>query len=80
MATNFRGRLRTIRRPAGHALRGSAATSLARRGVSMAVTQRLLGHKTVELTAKQYTRLEVEDVRAAIEGRAGTGAGREAAG
>jgi integrase len=49
-----------------HALR----TSLARRGVSMAVTQRLLGHKTVEMTAKHYTRLEVEDVRAAIEGRA----------
>jgi integrase len=63
-----------------HALRGSAATSLARRGVSMAVTQRLLGHKTVEMTAKHYTRLEVEDVRAAIEGRAGPGAAREVMG
>jgi integrase len=51
-----------------HALRGTAATRLARRGVSMAVTQRLLGHKTVEMTAKHYTRLEVEDVRAAMEG------------
>ncbi len=46
----------------------------------MAVTQRLLGHKTVEMTAKHYTRLEVEDVRAAIEGRVGPAAGREAAG
>jgi hypothetical protein len=43
----------------------------------MAVTQRLLGHKTVEMTAKHYTRLAVEDVRAAIEARAGMGAGRE---
>ena len=46
----------------------------------MAVTQRLLGHKTVEMTARHYTRLEVEDVRAAIEGREGMGAGREAMG
>jgi integrase len=63
-----------------HALRGTAATRLARRGVSMAVTQRLLGHATVEMTARHYTRLEVEDVREAMEGRAGPGAGREAAG
>jgi hypothetical protein len=32
------------------------------------------------LTAKHYTRLQVEDVRAAFEGRAGPGAGREAMG
>jgi len=59
-----------------HALRGTCATRLARNGVGMAITQRLLGHKTVEMTAKHYTRLEVEDVREAIEGRAGPDAGR----
>lgn len=63
-----------------HALRGTAAPRLARRGVSMAVTQKLLGHATVDMTARHYTRLEVEDLRAAIEGRAGPGAGRDAAG
>jgi integrase len=61
-----------------HALRGTPATSPARRCVSIAVTPRLLGHQTADLTAKHYTRLEVEDVRAAIEGRTGPGAGREA--
>jgi integrase len=60
-----------------HALRGTAATSLARRGVSMAVTQKLLGHATVEMTARHYTRLGVEDVREAIEGGQARVEGRE---
>jgi integrase len=34
----------------------------------MTVTQKLLGHATVEMTARHYTRLGVEDVREAIEG------------
>lgn len=58
----------------------NAAARLARRGVSMAVRQLLLGHQTIEMTARHYTRLEVEDLRAAIEVRAGQGSGREALG
>ena len=50
-----------------HALRGTCATRIARRGVSIAVTQKLLGHSTPALTAKHYTRLEDADLRAAVE-------------
>ena len=38
-----------------------------RRGVSIAVTQKLLGHSSPTLTAKHYVRLDVEDIREAIE-------------
>jgi integrase len=50
-----------------HALRGTCATRLARRGVSISVTQKLLGHSSPLLTAKHYTKLEDGDVRAAVE-------------
>ncbi len=50
-----------------HALRYTAATRMARNGVPLVVCQRLLGHSTVALTAQVYTRLEVEDLRAAVE-------------
>lgn len=51
-----------------HALRHTAATGMARRGVPLVVAQRVLGHASPELTAKVYTHLEVEDLRVAVEG------------
>ncbi|MBK7876312.1 MAG: site-specific integrase [Planctomycetes bacterium] len=50
-----------------HALRHTCATRLARSGVPITTTQKLLGHSTVELTARYYTHVEVEDLRDAIE-------------
>jgi integrase len=50
-----------------HALRHSYASQLARNGVSLAHAQRLLGHADVSMTAKVYTHLGVEDLRAAVE-------------
>ncbi len=58
-----------------HALRHTAASRMARRGVALVVTQRILGHSDPKLTARVYTHLEVEDLRAAVEGGGpGTGA------
>jgi integrase len=51
-----------------HALRHTAATGMARRGVPLVVAQRVLGHSDPKLTAKVYTHLEVEDLRVAVEG------------
>jgi integrase len=50
-----------------HALRHSAATRMARNGVPLAVTQRILGHSDPKLTSKVYQHLEVEDLRSAVE-------------
>jgi integrase len=50
-----------------HALRGTVASRLARRGVGLVQAQRLLGHSDPKLTAKHYTVLEVEDLRGAVE-------------
>jgi integrase len=50
-----------------HGLRHSFASRLARRNVSMAHAQRLLGHADIAMTAKVYTHLGVEDLRAAVE-------------
>ena len=50
-----------------HALRGTFATRLARNGIALTVTQKLLGHADPKLTAKAYTKLEVADARQAIE-------------
>jgi integrase len=50
-----------------HALRHTAASRMARRGVPLVVTQRILGHSDPKLTARVYTHLEVEDLRAAVE-------------
>ncbi|MCC7014868.1 MAG: site-specific integrase [Planctomycetes bacterium] len=50
-----------------HALRGTCASTLARRGVGIAIAQKLLGHSSPTLTAKHYLRLELDDVREAIE-------------
>lgn len=50
-----------------HALRGTCATALARRGVAVNVAQRLLGHATPDMTMKHYVRMDDGDVRAAVE-------------
>ena len=44
---------------------------MARRGVALVVTQRMLGHSDPKLTARVYTHLEVEDLRAAVEAPTG---------
>ncbi|TAJ12297.1 MAG: site-specific integrase [Planctomycetota bacterium] len=51
-----------------HALRGTAATRWARRGVPISIAQRMLGHSDVRTTAAHYIRVEVEDLRVALEG------------
>ena len=43
---------------------------MVRRGVPLAVAQRILGHVSPEMTARVYTHLEVEDLRVAVEGAA----------
>jgi integrase len=45
-----------------HALRSQYATALARAGVDLRTTQRLMRHSTPLLTAKHYTRLDLEDL------------------
>lgn len=50
-----------------HALRHTAATRLAKAGVSLIHTQKLLGHSDPKLTAQIYAHLDVEDLREAIE-------------
>jgi len=49
-----------------HAFRRSVATHLVKDGVSVAVVQRLLGHRSLEATAI-YTRVDEEDLRKAVE-------------
>ena len=50
-----------------HALRHTAASRWARAGVALVQAQRLLGHSDPKLTARVYTHLQVEDLRAAVE-------------
>lgn len=50
-----------------HALRHTCATRMARKGVPITHVQRILGHSSIELTARFYTHLGIEDLRAAIE-------------
>ena len=40
---------------------------MARNGVPLVVAQRVLGHAAPEMTARVYTHLGVEDLRAAVE-------------
>jgi integrase len=49
-----------------HALRGTFATSLARSGAPLVLTQRLMRHSDPKLTANVYTRLELSAERAAV--------------
>jgi integrase len=62
-----------------HALRGTCASTLQRRGVAVTIAQRLLGHSSPVLTARHYTHIEVEDIRAAIEMDAPTARSRTTA-
>lgn len=50
-----------------HALRHTAATRLARNGVPLATTQRIMRHSTPTLTAAVYTHLGILDTAAAVE-------------
>lgn len=56
-----------------HALRGTAATRWARRGVPLPVAQRMLGHADVRTTMAHYVRVGVEDLRAALDSAPGQG-------
>jgi integrase len=58
-----------------HAMRHSFASRLARNGVPITFAQKLLGHATVEMTARVYTHLGDQQMREAI-GRIETGAER----
>ena len=49
-----------------HALRVSFASALAREGVPVAVTQKLLGHTTPVMTLQVYTKVNQEDARKAV--------------
>jgi integrase len=51
-----------------HALRHTAASRFARRGVPLVHAQHLLGHSDPKLTARVYTHLGVDDLREAVEG------------
>ena len=50
-----------------HGLRHTAASRMARHGIPLAITQKVLGHATVQMTARIYTHLGVDDLRAALE-------------
>ena len=49
-----------------HGLRHTAASQLARGGVGLVLAQKLLGHADPKLTARVYSHVEVEDLRAAV--------------
>jgi integrase len=49
---------------------------MVRRGVPLAVAQRVLGHVSPEMTARVYTHLEVEDLRVAVAEAAPAAGGR----
>jgi integrase len=50
-----------------HALRGTAASRLARTGTPVAVTQRLLGHADARTTLKHYVHVGMDEMRAAVD-------------
>ena len=58
---NARGESVTI-----HSLRHTAASRLARSGVSIIHAQKLLGHSDPRLTAEVYTHVETEELRSAL--------------
>jgi integrase len=49
-------------------LRHSAASRMARNGVPLIIAARVLGHASVEMTAKVYSHLTTEDLRQAVDG------------
>jgi integrase len=50
-----------------HALRGAAASRLARQGVGLVQAARILGHADTRTTSRHYVRLGIEDLRSAAE-------------
>jgi len=50
-----------------HCMRHTAASRMARAGISITFAQRLLGHSDPRLTEAIYTHLSPEDLRAAVE-------------
>jgi integrase len=49
-----------------HSLRHTCASRMARAGVPIVHTQRLLGHSSIELTSKYYVHVGVDDLRLAV--------------
>ena len=49
-----------------HSLRHTCASRLARAGVPISFTQKLLGHSTIELTSRFYAHTGLEEMRAAL--------------
>jgi integrase len=49
-----------------HSLRHTCASRLARAGVPITFTQKLLGHSTIELTSRFYTHTGLEEMRKAL--------------
>ncbi|MFN0009296.1 MAG: tyrosine-type recombinase/integrase [Planctomycetota bacterium] len=50
-----------------HALRATCATRMARAGVPLVQTQRILGHSTPVLTSRHYSLVDADDLREAVE-------------
>jgi site-specific recombinase XerD len=50
-----------------HGLRHAAATRWARRGVSLHLAQRMLGHQDIRTTSSIYVHTGVEDLRVAVD-------------
>ena len=60
-----------------HALRHTALSRMARRGVPLVVAQRIAGHSSPEITSRHYVHVELEDLRCGVEGgREGRRVGR----
>lgn len=51
-----------------HALRHSAASGWARRGVSLVIAQRMLEHLDMRLTSAVYVHAGVQELKVAIDG------------
>ena len=63
-----------------HSLRTTCGSRMARSGVGIVHTQRLLGHSSISLTERHYTDLGLEDIRAAMQGVPATGSERKEVG
>ena len=66
--------MRRITREAGqevhpHSLRDTTATLLTHRSVPMQVTQRIVGHSTIAMTAAVYTHVMDDAIRRILDGR-----------
>ena len=50
-----------------HALRHTALSRMARRGVPLIVAQRIAGHSSPEITSRHYVHVDLEDLRVGVE-------------